>query len=98
MQSQIIEFANTFAPEDIPSGYPVFIEIHRYFNIYGEQHDVVLRLNKFLYGQAKSVRLWYKKFQNGLLHRVFVAIKVDPCLFMSNNFICMLYLDDFLFW
>ena len=27
-----------------------------------------------------------------------MVIKVDPCLFMSKNVICVIYVDDCLFW
>ena len=61
LQSQIIDFTNAFYQPDIPSGEPVFIELPRYFRNDGGQCDVVLRLNKILYGQAKTARLWYEK-------------------------------------
>ena len=35
---------------------------------------------------------------NGLLERGFVMSKVDTCLFISNNFICEVYVDDCIFW
>ena len=28
----------------------------------------------------------------------FVVIEVNPCVFMSNTVICVVYLDDCLFW
>ena len=62
------------------------------------QHDVVLKLKKILYGQAEAARLWYEKLLNGLLERGFVMSKVDPCLFMSKTVICVVYVDDCLFW
>ena len=64
----------------------------------GGQYDFVIRLKIILYGQAKAARLWYEKLQNGLLERVFGMSKVDPCLFMSNTVICVVYVDDCLFW
>ena len=57
-----------------------------------------IRLRKSLYDQAKAARLWYEKLRNVLLERVFVTSKVDPCMFMSNTVICVVYLDDCLFW
>ena len=42
--------------------------------------------------------LLFEKLQNGLLKRGFVMIKVDPCLFMSKTLICVVYVDDCLFW
>ena len=98
LQSQSIDFTNAFAQAYIPSGEPVFIELPRYFKSYGEQGDVVLRLKKSLYIQAKAARLWYEKLLNCLLERGFVMSKVDPCLFMSNIVICVVYVDDCLFW
>ena len=62
LQSQSIEFTNTFAQADIPCGEPVFVELPRYFKSDGGQYDVVLRLKKSLYGQAGAARLWYKIF------------------------------------
>ena len=46
LQSQSIDFKNSFAQADIPSGEPDFIELPSYFNIDGEQGDVVLILKK----------------------------------------------------
>ena len=56
-QSQSIDFTNAFSQADIPSGEPVFVELTRYFNSDGGQHDVVLKLKKILYGQAEAARL-----------------------------------------
>ena len=98
MQSQSIDFKKSFAQAYIPSEELLFIEIFRYFKSDGGQCDVVLKLNKSLYGKAKTARLWYEKLQNGLLDRGFVMGKVDPCLFMSKTVICVLYVDDCLFW
>ena len=63
----------------------------------GGQHDVVLKLKKRLYGQAKTARLWYEKLWNALLEHGLVMSKVDPFLFMSKNVICVVYVDDCLF-
>ena len=64
----------------------------------GGQNDVVLKLKKILYGQAKAARIWYEKLRNGLLERGLVTSKVDTCLFMSKTVICVVYVDDCLFW
>ena len=77
---------------------PVFIELTRNLKSYQGQCDVVLRLKKILYGQEKSARLWCENLRNGLLDRSFVMSKVDTCLFMSKNLICVVYVDDCIFW
>ena len=48
--------------------------------------------------KPKHKRIWYEKLRNGLLERSFVMRKVDPCLFMSKTVICVVYVDDYLFW
>ena len=98
LESKRIDFTNAFAQADITSGEPVFIGLTRDFKSDGGQHDVVLKLKKFLYVQAESARLWYEKLRNGLLERGFVMRKVDPCLFMSKTVIFVVYVDDCLFW
>ena len=98
LQSQSIDFKNNFSKADIPIGEPVFIELPRGFKSDGEQFDVVLVLMRILYGKAEAARLWYEKLRNGLLERGFMVSKVDPCLFMSKTVICVVYVDDCLFW
>ena len=98
LQSQSIDFTHVFTQADIPSGDPAFIELPRYFNSDGGQHDVVLKLKKIHYGQAQAARLWYEKFRNGLLERSFVMSKVGLWLLMSKTLICVVYVNDCLFW
>ena len=57
-----------------------------------------LRLKEILYGQSKSSRLWYEMLQNGLLDSGSVERNVDPWLFMSKTVICVVYMNDFIFW
>ena len=97
-QSQSIDFTNAFARAYIPSGEPVFIKLPRDFKSYGGNHDVVIKLKKIIYGQAEAARLWYEKLLNGLLERGFLMSKVDPCMLMSKSFMCVVYVDDCLFW
>ena len=78
-------------------GETVLIELPSDFKSDGGKCDVVIRLNKSLYGQAKAAHLWYENLQNGLLERGFVMSKVDPCLFMSKTEMCVVYVDDYLF-
>ena len=78
LQSQSIDIINSFVQADIPIGEPFFIELPRYFRSDGGQSDVVLGLNKSLYGQAEALSRRYENLRNGVLERVFVMIKVDP--------------------
>ena len=87
-----VDFSNVFAPADIPPDNPVYIEVPTDFEAnLGE--NAVLKLKKFLYGQAEAPRLWYYKLRKGLEDRGFVASTVDQCLFMSPTVICIAYMD-----
>ena len=61
LHSQTIGFANAFSRADIPSGEPFLIELPIYLKSDGGKRDVVLKLKKGLYGQAKAARLWYQR-------------------------------------
>ena len=98
LQIQSIDFTNAFAQADILSWEPVLIEHPRDFKSDEGQHDVVLNFKKSLYGQAEAACLWYEYLRNGLLERGFVMRNVDSCLFISKNVICVVYVDDCLFW
>ena len=57
LQSQSIDFKNAFDQADVPSGGTVLIELTRDFKSDGGQCDVVLRLNKILYGQSYGMKI-----------------------------------------
>ena len=88
-----IDFSNAFAQADIPEGTHVYIECPKGYEP-ANGKDMVLKLNKSLYGQAEAPRLWYKKLKNGLRDRGFTMSKVDPCLFFSKKVIVLSYVDD----
>ena len=98
LQSNIIDFTNAFSQADITNGRSVFIEIPSHFKSDGGKYDVIIRFKKCLYCQDKSSRLWYKKVLNVFLYRGFVVSKVYPWLFMPKTVICVLYVDDCIFW
>ena len=91
-----VDFSNAFAQADIPESQTVYIEPPQGFTSENGD-DIVLKLNKSLYGQAESPRLWYEKLKEGLEDRGFVMSKVDPCLFLSKDIVCICYVDDCLF-
>ena len=96
--SQSIDFTNAFAQEDIPSWVSFFIEITRDFKSDGGHSDIFLRLNKSLYGRAEAARLWYERLWNGLLEHGFLMRNLGTYMFMSNALICLVCVDDCLFW
>lgn len=70
-----------------------FCEMPRGFSEPGK----VLRLKKNLYGKKSAPRQWFKHLKERL-EAPDVGLKqmtdVDPCLFMSDKVICLVYVDD----
>jgi Reverse transcriptase (RNA-dependent DNA polymerase) len=55
----------------------------------------VLRLKKNLYGKKAAPRLWFQHLRECLVATGFQQrIDVDPCLFISDKVICLVYVDD----
>jgi hypothetical protein len=72
----------------------VFIEMPRGFKEPGK----VLRLKRSLYGLKQSPRNFFSHLKEKLELVGFESIHdVDPCLFVSDKVICLVYVDDTLF-
>ena len=56
--------------------------------------DYCIKLKRNLYGTATGARNWFKKLSAGLLARGFYQSKIDPCLFLRNNCMVVVYTDD----
>jgi hypothetical protein len=72
----------------------VFVEIPKGF----AQDGKVLRLKKSLYGLKQSPRNHLKNLSSKLEALGFVGSEADPCLFVSDMVICLVYVDDTLFY
>eukprot|EP00957_Ditylum_brightwellii_P179447 13669858-Ditylum_brightwellii.AAC.1 len=59
-----------------------------------EQPGKVLRLKKSVYVLAQALLAWFKKLKQGLEDTCFRSSGMDPCLFISNKFICVVYVND----
>jgi hypothetical protein len=59
----------------------------------------VLKLKKSLYGHKQSPRNFFQFLKEKLEKTGFESAKdIDPCLFISNKVICLVYVDDTLFY
>ena len=59
--------------------------------------DPVLKLKKSLYGLKQSPRTFYQHLSQGLISRGLKMSAIDPCLFMKNRTVCVIYVDDTIF-
>ena len=59
-----------------------------------DKKDLVLRLLKTLYGLKQAPKSFFDKIPEGLIERGFEQSKLDKCLFMKKDIICVIYIDD----
>ena len=57
-----------------------------------------LKLKKTLYGFWQSPRVFWKYITDKLEICGLEQSKFDPCLFVGTKIICVVYVDDFIFW
>jgi len=72
----------------------VYVHMPRGF----EEDRKVLKLQSSLYGSRQSPRNFFKNLKENLIKVGFTQSRADPCLFMSENVICLVYLDYTLFY
>ena len=69
----------------------VYVECPRGFEVPG----MVWELKKSLYGLAQSPRNFFLHTKDQLENKLgFVQSEADPCLFISKDVICLIYVDD----
>jgi hypothetical protein len=54
----------------------------------------VLKLKQSLYGQKDAPWMFFKYLKENLLKCNYKQSEFDPCLFISDNVICLVYVDD----
>jgi hypothetical protein len=71
----------------------VYLELPKGF----KQPEKVLRLKKSLYGLRQSPRNWFLHLKDNFAKVGFKQSEYDACLFVSDKVICIVYVDDTLF-
>ncbi len=94
-KSRQVDFTNAFcqaAQRDL-----VFVELPQHYQPQGcTGRDFVLKLNKSLYGQVTSPKLFWEHIQAGMTQLDFAQSCSDPCLFIHRDYPLMVlnYCDD----
>ena len=73
------------------------MELPQYYRPKGfEGRDIVLQMEKSIYGQVDSPKLFYEHLCKGMTKLGFVASASDPCLFIhaEHNLMVLNYCDD----
>ena len=93
--SRQVDFTLAFCQS--PQKRPVYMELPQYYRPKGcTDRDVVLKLNKSLYGQIDSPLLFYEHLSKGMKSLGFLPSDSDPCLFIhqKEKIMVLNYCDD----
>ena len=94
-KSRQVDFTLAFCQS--PQKRPVYMELPQYYKPKDTQgRDVVLKLNKSIYGQMDSPKLFYEHLCKGMTKLGFQSADSDPCLFINKTEKIMVlnYCDD----
>ena len=72
------------------------IYVHQLRGFHRGHGDEVLKLKQTLYGLKQAPRYFFQYFTERLIKQGLQASYLDPCFFMSQNLIVIIYLDDIL--
>ena len=95
LHTRQVDFINAFCQASQKE--PLFIELPQYYKVKGrEQEDLVLCLEKSLYGQVNAPKLFFEHISEGLNKVGFTPSESDPCLFINHedDIMVLQYVDD----
>ena len=88
-----------FLHADLGPDEEVYVEMPLGFNVKSKSGKrQVLKLKKTLYGLRQSPRAFWKYMTEKLEKVGLKQSKFDPCLFIGTHVICVVYVDDLIFW
>ncbi len=88
-----------FLNSDLGPGETVYVDMPLGFNSKSKNgKQQVLKLNKTLYGLCQSPRAFWKYITEKLESCGLKQSKFDPCLFIGPDVMCIVYVDDLIFW
>ena len=101
LKTKQVDYTLAFIHSKLPENEKVFMRIpciyHKPGKSIEDNKHRVLKLNRSIYELAQSPLNWFKRLKRGLEHRGFKPSKMDPCLFISKQVLCLVYVDDCLF-
>lgn len=88
-----------FLHAHLEEGEDVYLEMPQGFKQYSKNGRArVLKLKRCLYGLKQSPRSFWKYMTEKLIESGLNQSELDPCLFIGEKVIAVLYVDDILMW
>ena len=96
LKTKQVDYSNAFAQAPLKDDEEVYIDLPQGFSA-KRPGDYVLKLRSSLYGLAVSPQRWFNMLSDGLQRHGLLPSEHDPCLFLGDHVICVVYVDDCLF-
>ena len=91
LESRQIDFNQAFTQADLKDD--VYMHLPQGWQV-DDTNNWCIKLNKNLYGLVQASHSWYKTLTTVLLQLSFKQSVHDPCLFLRDDSIIILYMDD----
>ena len=92
LETKSIDFVLAFPQADLDRD--VYMELPYGFQVGDDKGKFVLKLKKNLYGLCDASYNWFQKITEGLESEGFERSEIDQCVFLRNDCIILLYVDD----
>ena len=94
-ETRQIDFGNAFVQADLNED--VYLNLPPGFTgEHGDRQNRVLKLKKSLYGLVQAPKTWYDHLSEALNRLGYQSSQNDSCMFMGNELILLVYVDDIL--
>ena len=89
-----IDFKNAFTQAKLPE--PIYLELPPGLEQANPEYkNKLIKVKTSLYGDRRAANLWFRKISKTLVNDLkFKASEMDPCLFVRQDCIIVLYVDD----
>ena len=94
LHSKSIDFVLAYPQIDLD--VDIYIELRQGFNVGPESRRYFLKLQKNLYGLKQAGHNWFKNISIALGNLSINPSKVYPCVFIGDEIIALVYVDDYL--
>ena len=92
LHTKSIDFVLAYPQADLD--VDIYMELPQGFNVGPESGRYVLKLQKNLYGLKQAGHNWFEKLSSALGNLSINPSKVDPCVFIGDDIIVLVYVDD----
>ena len=97
LKSRQVDYVQAFPQAELNEDIYMRISAGFYYKDSDRNEKFVLKLKRNLYGLKQAAFHWNELLTAGLIQVGFTQSESDPCLFLKSDIICVIYVDDTIF-